>query len=183
MSGQKERCSRPLIISEIFSSRSSLGVEWREMWKEVERACGQCKATYNKVTRAFCDDNFLRIAPYPPYSLDLASVDFSRFLVWASQKSRPRAAIRVCRWTSFENPRNFGWNQRWHFGSGFPRVSRSTYWIEPMHCNKWKVRGMKQTMIHWVIIDNAQIWRCSSHRETSSPSRYSDSGTSKPNRS
>jgi hypothetical protein len=29
------------------------------------------------VARAFCDANVLRIAPHPPYSLDLASSDFS----------------------------------------------------------------------------------------------------------
>jgi transposase len=34
-----------------------------------------------KVTRALCDDKFLRIAPHPPYSPDLASSDFLLFLV------------------------------------------------------------------------------------------------------
>jgi hypothetical protein len=32
-----------------------------------------------KVRRAFCDDNFLRIAPHPPYSPDLAPSDFLLF--------------------------------------------------------------------------------------------------------
>jgi hypothetical protein len=35
------------------------------------------------------------------------------------------------------------------------------------HSSKWKVRGMKQTIVHWVILDSAQIWRCSSHHGAS----------------
>jgi hypothetical protein len=72
-------------MSGIFSRRLLLGVE-REV-KGVGRACGQCKARpyTTKVTRALCDDNFLRIAPHTPYSPDLASSDlflFSWFLVF-----------------------------------------------------------------------------------------------------
>jgi hypothetical protein len=44
---RKETSSRPLTISEIFSPKSSLGVEWRERQEEVHVACGQCKATYS----------------------------------------------------------------------------------------------------------------------------------------
>jgi hypothetical protein len=53
-----------------------------------------------KVTKTFCDDNFLRIAPHPPYSLnssDLAPSYFLTFLVWASQKPPPMTGIQVCR--------------------------------------------------------------------------------------
>jgi hypothetical protein len=56
-------------------------VESGEKWKEVDHA----RPYTAKVTRAFCDDNFVRIAPYPLYSLAFAPSDFSLSLVWASQ--------------------------------------------------------------------------------------------------
>jgi hypothetical protein len=45
-------------------------------------------------------------------------------------------------------------------------ASGPTDWTDALqHCSKWKVGGMKQTMAYCVILDRAQIWRCSSHRE------------------
>jgi hypothetical protein len=44
------------------------------------------------MTKAFCDDNFLRIASHPPhpnYLPDLAASDFFLPLVWPSQKPPP----------------------------------------------------------------------------------------------
>jgi hypothetical protein len=39
--------------------------------------------------------------------------------------------IQVCRWISFESPKNFRRNHRWHFVSCFPRVNQH---IGPIHC-------------------------------------------------
>jgi hypothetical protein len=135
------------------------GVKWSEMEWNGERGEKRLVVqVYNarphtaKVTREFCDDNFLRIAPHPSHSHDLAPSDLFLFLVWASQKPPPMTPIRVCRWTSFGSSKNSGRNQRWHIGSGFLGVSVSTDWTDALqhcsiaglqHCSKWKVRGMK----------------------------------------
>jgi hypothetical protein len=70
---QKERCSRPPTISEIFLVIFVLGVEWRERWKRLVVHADNTRPHSAKVARMFCDDNFLRIAPHSPYSPDLAS--------------------------------------------------------------------------------------------------------------
>jgi hypothetical protein len=78
--------------------------------------------------------------------------------------------------TSFGSPKSSGRNHRWHFGSDSLEVSRSRAWTNALqhcsiaalqHCSKWKVRGMRETIIHWVILDSAQIRRSSSRRGTS----------------
>jgi hypothetical protein len=65
----------PNILTEIIARR---GVERGERRLVVH--ADNAKPDSAKMTRAFCDDNFLRIAPHPPYSTDLASSDFSCFL-------------------------------------------------------------------------------------------------------
>jgi hypothetical protein len=103
-----------------------------------------------KVTRACCDDNFLRIASHPrhsPYSPDFASSDVfllghlknrlqSKHSNWGlqmnfvpeSEKFWTKSALTIWKW----------------FSSG-----GSTDWTDALqHCNKWKGRGMKQTMVH-----------------------------------
>jgi hypothetical protein len=80
MACQKERCSRPFMISEIFSQRSLLGVERGKRRLVVHADTARLHTT--KVRRAFCNDNFLRIAPHsqcPSYSPGLAPSDFLTF--------------------------------------------------------------------------------------------------------
>jgi hypothetical protein len=77
------------------------------------------------VTRTFCDRNFMRIAPHPCYSPDLTLWIFLVSCLGISKTaSNPRTAIRVCRWTSFESPRNSRWDQRWHFGCRFTGMNQ-----------------------------------------------------------
>jgi hypothetical protein len=46
-------------------------------------------------------------------------------------------------------------------------VSGSTNWTDALqNWSKWKVRRMKQTMVHWVKLASSEIWRCSSRRGT-----------------
>jgi hypothetical protein len=154
---QKQRCSRPSPLSEIFSPRLLPDVERNE--RRLVAHANNARPLAAKVTRIFCDDNFLRIASHPPCSPDLAPSDFFLFHVWTSQKLPPRIAIRVCRWTSFGSPKISGRNQRWHFGSAFLWVSRSTNWTNALqNWRKWKVRRMKQTIVHWVKLDSAEIF-------------------------
>jgi hypothetical protein len=97
MPSQNERSSRSPTRSEIFPPRSLFGMERGERRLAVH--ADNARPHTRKVTRAFCYDNFLRIAPHSlhlPYSSDLAPSDFSWFFVWASQTPPPRTAIRVC---------------------------------------------------------------------------------------
>jgi hypothetical protein len=74
---QQERCSRPPTISEIFSLGSLLGVERGKRMLVVHM--DNARSHTAKATRAFCNDNFLRIAAYPPFSPDLTLRDFFLF--------------------------------------------------------------------------------------------------------
>jgi hypothetical protein len=73
MSYQKERCLRLPTIFEIFSPRSLFGVKRGERRLVVD--ADKVRPHTAKVTRTFCDDNFLRIARdlHPLYSPDWAS--------------------------------------------------------------------------------------------------------------
>jgi hypothetical protein len=35
-----------------------------------------------------------------------------------------------------------------------------------MHCSKWKISEMKETIVYCAILARVQIWRCSSDPET-----------------
>jgi hypothetical protein len=113
-----------------------------------------------KVPRADWDDKFLRIAPDPHSSPDLAPSDF---LLLSISKPPSRIAIRECRWTSFGSPKNSGRNQCSHFGSGFPGVSVSTDWTEKGICfskgqNHSIVTEGLSLFVHVSVACRALLW-------------------------
>jgi hypothetical protein len=101
-----------------------------------------------KVTRAFCDDNFLQIARQtpPPLSPDLAPSGFFFFLFghlknrlqgqqFGSVNELLSRVREILDEISVDTLKAFS-------GSG------STDWTDALqHYSKWKVRGMKQTMV------------------------------------
>jgi histone-lysine N-methyltransferase SETMAR len=64
-------------ILKIFSSKLLLGMEKGE--RRLIMHTDNARLHTAKVTRAFCDDNFLRITPNSPYSPDLTPSDFFMF--------------------------------------------------------------------------------------------------------
>jgi hypothetical protein len=145
---QQETCSRPPKISEIFSPKSLLGVERgeRKLVVHVDNA----RPHTAKVARASCDDNFLRIARYPLYSLSVTPFDFFLFLVWVSQNrfqghqsgsaDEILSGVRKIRdEISVDTLEAVFWE--W--------INKSDRCIAALHhCSNWKVRGMRSTIIH-----------------------------------
>jgi hypothetical protein len=70
--------------------RSLLGVEWREMWTELNRACGQCKIACSKSEKSALRWQFLaNCTTSTPSTLlvGLSSLWIFVFPIWASQKT------------------------------------------------------------------------------------------------
>jgi hypothetical protein len=128
----KERCSRLHTIpaSPKYYHRDRCSAR-REV-KGRER-----KATFSKSGKRFCDDNFLRIAGHPSHPPCAGRLGISK--------------------TAFKDD-NSGLQKNFVLESEkFWRKSGLMLWQTPsgnwsidgtIHCNKWKVRVMKQTMTH-----------------------------------
>jgi hypothetical protein len=119
-----------------------------------------------KVTKAFRDDDFLRIAPHlphPPDWLDLAPSDFlvSCFLFGIS-KTTSKDSNSNLQMNFFRESKKFWTKSALEFWTRFSG-SESTDWTDALqHCSKWEVRVMKCPTAQSVILDSAQIWRWSS---------------------
>jgi hypothetical protein len=82
-----------------------------ERWKEISRACTQCKATYGKSEKSVLQWQFHAHCATSTILAGLSSLWLFLVFCVSIAKPPPRTAIRLCRS-----------NQRWHFGSGFPGV-------------------------------------------------------------
>jgi hypothetical protein len=118
-------------------------------------------------TRTVCNNYFLWIALHSPYSPDLAPSDFFLFSCLEISKAASEDSNSGLQMNFFRESEKI-WTKsaltllKPFFGSG------SAEWTDALqYCRKWKVHAMKQTMVHWVILDSAQIWRRWSHRGTS----------------
>jgi hypothetical protein len=104
-----------------------------------------------KVTRAFCDDDFLRIVPHPhlPDSPDLAPSDFFLFLVscLSISKIASKDSNSDLQMNFFQESQKF-WTKSaltfWNRFSGSEWINRLDRCIVAFqHCSKWKVREME----------------------------------------
>jgi hypothetical protein len=109
-------------------------------WREVKGgwSCMRRKARPHaaNVTRAFCDDYALRIAPHPPYSPDFALSDFSLVSCWEISKSASEDSNSGLQMNFSRSPNKF-WMKSvltlWKRCSG----SGSTDWTDAfLHCSK-----------------------------------------------
>jgi hypothetical protein len=80
------------ILSEIVARRE---VERGE--KRLVAYADNARSDIANVTRAFCDDNFLLIAPHSPDLPGLIPPDLIVCPGWLSQKPPSRTAIHACR--------------------------------------------------------------------------------------
>jgi hypothetical protein len=96
-----------------------------------------------KVTRAFCDGNFLRIAPDSSSPSDLAPSEYSSFSFGHVKTASKDVSNLGLQMNFFQESEKVGTKSALTFWQRFSGIGLTDWTDALQHRSKWKVLGMK----------------------------------------